>query len=374
MRRPLWISTLDDLHRVLPHLERCQLLGVDTESNGLHAYREQVCLIQISTEDDDYLIDPLALNDLSPLGGLFADPRIEKVFHAAEYDLICLKRDFGFLFVNLFDTMLAGRILGRSATGLGAMLEWEFGITVDKHCQRADWRQRPLPHQLITYAQMDTRYLIPLRHRLREELLQCGRFPLAEEDFRRMCLTQVPKGSNNENGFWRVAGGHTISPTQASVLQQLYDYRERVAKMQDRPVFKVLSNQTLLQIAKICPQKTIDLAQICHLTPRQISMYGQQLLDAVSRGLSSKPPQRPVAPRQNDDFLHRMDVLRSWRKTVAKQMGVESDVILPREILERIARHFPRNAQELEALMEHTPWRFKQYGEQILQTLGVKED
>ncbi|NPV85420.1 MAG: hypothetical protein HPY45_05370 [Anaerolineae bacterium] len=374
MRRPLWISTPDDLHRVVPHLARCQLLGVDTESNGLHAYREQVCLIQISTEDDDYLIDPLALNDLSPLGGLFADPRIEKVFHAAEYDLICLKRDFGFLFVNLFDTMLAGRILGRSATGLGAMLEWEFGITVDKHCQRADWRQRPLPHQLITYAQMDTHYLIPLRHQLREELIQCGRLQLAEEDFRRMCLTQVPKGNNGENGFWRVAGGHTISPMQASVLQQLYDYRERVARMEDRPVFKVLSNQTLLQIAKTCPQKTTDLAQVCRLTSRQISMHGRQLLEAVSRGLSSKPLQRPASPRRDDDVLHRMDVLRSWRKAVARQMGVESDVVLPREILERIARQFPQNAQELEVLMEHTPWRFKHYGAQILQALGVEED
>ena len=374
MRRPLWISTPDDLHRVLPHLQRSQILGVDTESNGLHAYREQVCLIQISTEDDDYLIDPIALKNLSPLGDLFADPRIEKVFHAAEYDLICLKRDFGFLVVNLFDTMLAGRILGRSATGLGAMLEWEFGITVDKHCQRADWRQRPLPHQLVTYAQMDTHYLIALRHRLREELLRCGRLPLAEEDFRRMCLTQAPKGSNGENGFWRIAGAHTISPPQASVLQQLYDYRERVARAEDRPVFKVLSNETLLQIAKTCPQKTTDLAQVCRLTPRQISMHGQNLLEAVNRGLSSKPLQRPAAPRQNEDFLHRMDVLRSWRKGAARQMGVESDVVLPRDILEKIAHQFPHNAQELEALMEHTPWRFKQYGEQILRALGVQED
>jgi ribonuclease D len=82
-------------------------------------YQEQVCLIQFSTGDTDYLVDPLALTDLTPLSPIFADPKIEKIFHAAEYDIICLKRDFGYKFANIFDTMVASRVLGKQAVGLG---------------------------------------------------------------------------------------------------------------------------------------------------------------------------------------------------------------------------------------------------------------
>ena len=94
-------------------LQRHSLLAVDTESNSLYVYREQVCLLQFSTGETDYLVDALSSMDLSILGPVFADEGIEKVFHAAEYDVICLKRDFGFEFANIFDTMHAARILGQ---------------------------------------------------------------------------------------------------------------------------------------------------------------------------------------------------------------------------------------------------------------------
>ena len=146
------------------------ILAVDTESNSLFAYREQVCLIQFSTPEADYLVDPLTLSDLSPLGPIFADTRIQKVFHAAEYDLLCLKRDFGFNFNNLFDTMLAARILGRKEVGLGSILEEEFDLQVDKRHQRANWGQRPLPGYLLDYARQDTHFLIPVRDMLEGQL------------------------------------------------------------------------------------------------------------------------------------------------------------------------------------------------------------
>ena len=110
------------LRTLAKELQRHPIIAVDTESNSLYAYRERVCLIQFSTPLADTLVDPLALDDLTPLAPIFADPKIEKVFHAAEYDLICLKRDFGFEFANLFDTLVAARILGRKQVGLGAIL------------------------------------------------------------------------------------------------------------------------------------------------------------------------------------------------------------------------------------------------------------
>ena len=141
------------------------IIGVDTESNSLHAYREQVCLIQFSTSQQDFLLDPLAGVNLKPLGKLFSSSQVKKVFHAAEYDIICLRRDYQFEFQNIFDTMQAARILGREKLSLGDQVEAEFGIHLDKHNQKANWAVRPLPLPMQTYACLDTHFLIPLHSR-----------------------------------------------------------------------------------------------------------------------------------------------------------------------------------------------------------------
>ncbi|TLN23565.1 ribonuclease D, partial [bacterium] len=166
IKDPIWVDSYPKLNRMVAEISGIPYLAVDTESNSLFAYQEQVCLIQLSTEATDYLIDPLVLSDLSALEPVFADPRTEKIFHAAEYDIICLKRDFGYTFVNLFDTMVAARILGRPAVGLGSVLEAEFGLQLDKRYQRANWGQRPLPAAQKAYARFDSHYLIALRQRM----------------------------------------------------------------------------------------------------------------------------------------------------------------------------------------------------------------
>src|SRR5512138_699948 len=109
---PIWIDRQSLLEKMVADLSTQPRISVDTESNSLHAYREQVCLIQFSTPGTDYIVDPFVFDDLSILGPLFSNPNIEKIFHAAEYDLICLKRDFNFEFAHLFDTMYAARVLG----------------------------------------------------------------------------------------------------------------------------------------------------------------------------------------------------------------------------------------------------------------------
>ena len=128
---PILITRQSALKQMVEGFLSEPILAVDTESNSLFAYQEQVCLIQFSTPRDDFLVDPLALDDLSPLESLFADPKIEKIFHAAEYDLITLKRDYNFSFDNLFDTMIAARILGWEEFGLGSILKVEFNVKLN---------------------------------------------------------------------------------------------------------------------------------------------------------------------------------------------------------------------------------------------------
>lgn len=354
---------------MLDDLRRYPILAIDTESNSLFAYREQVCLIQISTGHTDYLVDPLALHDLDGLGPLFADPGIEKIFHASEYDLICLKRDFNFKFTNIFDTMQAARILGRQAVGLGSMLEGEFGIVLDKHYQRANWGLRPLPHSMLAYARLDSYYLIPLRNRLKADLEATGRWPLAAEDFQRLCNVDLPVLDNGVDLCWRVAGGHELDHRQLAVIQELCRYRDHLAQLADVPPFKIFGNDSLLLIAQKCPANLEELRAIPGITSRKLERYGEGLLKAVQAGLQVAPVYRQSNPRPDGDYLQRIELLRAWRKKAGQAMGVESDVILPRDVLEAIAQADPHSLSNLSPLMEDLPYRLSTFGEQILKTI-----
>jgi ribonuclease D len=364
-----WVARQAELRQLSGQLMQEQVVGVDTESNSLFAYHEQVCLVQFSTSESDYLIDPLDLSDLSSIGPLFANPNIEKVFHAAEYDVICLKRDFGFKFANLFDTMLAARILGRAGLGLGSLLEEEFKLQVDKRFQRANWTRRPISPEMMNYARMDTHYLIPLRNLLRDQLQKAGRLELAEEDFRR--LTQIVAGNHDSAAsFWRITGSQDLSPRQAAVLQELVNYREERARGANQPPFRILSNQTLLELAQRMPRRRSELSQVHGLTPKMIDRHASGLLSAVERGIVGPPAYRPAYQRLNDATLYRLDMLRNWRKSTARGLGVESDVVLPRDVMEMIANRDPHTLEELGEVMVDIPWRLEHFGKQILSLIN----
>jgi ribonuclease D len=370
--RPILITRQEALQNLADLLSLEAIIAVDTESNSLHAYQEQVCLIQFSTPHTDYLVDPLALGDLSALKPVFENEHIEKIFHAAEYDVYCLKRDFNFEFRNLFDTMLAARILGREEVGLGALLEENFDVHLEKRYQRANWGQRPLPSHLLAYARMDTHYLIRLRNRLRAALLEASKWPLAAEDFRRLAEL-TPNGKVNGNptaGCWRVSGVYDLSPQQVAVLVELCRYRDKVARNLDRPLFKVMSDATLLAIAEQAPQDLETLRQLPGMSRRQTERHGKALLAVVQRGLEADPVYPPRSPRPDEAFLERVDALRRWRKQTAVQMGVKSDVILPRDLMNAIAEHNPKNLDDLGGVLEEVPWRLKNFGGQILEVLA----
>ncbi|MEK7814500.1 MAG: ribonuclease D, partial [Chloroflexota bacterium] len=238
---PIVIADASGLAALAQELAQEPAIGVDTESNSLFAYRERVCLIQFSTQERDYIVDPLVLSDLNALAPLFANPRQQKVFHAAEYDLLGLKRDYGFECANLFDTMIAAGTMGWQQMGLAAILEARFGVKLNKRYQRSNWGQRPLTADQLDYARRDTHYLLPLRDLLQAALSAQGRVEEAYEAF--ALLAQVPGDSKPtaNDRFWRINGARDLTPTQASVLQQVYSYREQQADHTDQPPFKVMS-------------------------------------------------------------------------------------------------------------------------------------
>jgi ribonuclease D len=364
---PVWVAEpriLDRLARILVSQPR---LAVDTESNSLHAYREQVCLVQFSTPSTDYLVDPLVLHDFSPLAPIFSDPKIEKVFHAAEYDLICLKRDFGITIANIFDTMQAARILGYKQVGLDSMLAEKLGITLNKRYQKADWGERPLSPEMLNYARLDTHHLLDLRDSLQAELQARNRWELAHEEFARLAVGNGV--SKPEISSWqRVKGTQHFSTRQLTILRELCLWRDAQAEKMGRPVFKVIDDRRLVSISLAPPRSQADLEAL-NLTPRQVHVFGADILQAVYRGRKAGPIQRPLSDRPDPNVLNRLNVLSNWRKAVAMQIGVESDIVLPKAWMHSIAEQNPKTIPELSTLMPQSPWRLKTYGAEILKTL-----
>ncbi len=368
---PVWVDKKQLLHQMIEDLSAQSRVAVDTESNSLHAFREQVCLLQFSSSQVDYLVDPLMLTDLSDLAPLFADSKIEKIFHAAEYDLICLRRDFGFKFANLFDTMQAARVLGYPAVGLDKLLGDKFGIVMDKRHQKANWAARPLTNEQIHYARLDTHYLFDLRDALEKELTEKERLHFALEDFSRACTMDETRSRSNGESWERFSGRKDLSLRELTILAELCKWRNHEAEKLNRPPYKVVMDDVLVSLAKNPPQEKVDLSA-AGMSEKQIRLWGDAVLSAIRFGETAPLVKRKQTEVKNDAYLRRLEKLKAWRKKIGLEMKVESDIVLPKPYLTVLSETPPKSMDDLYVLMKETPSRVDRFGSQILKLIGGK--
>jgi ribonuclease D len=262
MKPPTVVEEPRELEKLVERLERSPHIAIDTESNSFHAYFERICLIQISTEDEDYIVDPLTLADIEPLGSILANPGIEKIFHAASNDISGLRRDFHFKVENLFDTSIACKMLGYVQLGLASILEQHFGVHLDKKLQRHNWSNRPLTQEQLSYARLDTHYLIGLRHILAEALQAGDHWEGALEVFSKASLHEIQEKVFNPDGFHRIHGAESLDPVGRSILRALYLYRDKEARRRNRAPFRILSNEALVRLAVQQPATPKELATV----------------------------------------------------------------------------------------------------------------
>lgn len=372
LKPPEFVDSTQDFAALCETLAARTIVAVDTESDSLYSYFEKVCLVQFSTREQDYIVDALELS-LEPLASFFADARIEKVFHAAEYDILCLKRDYHFTFANIFDTMIAARILGWKHVGLGNILQERFGVTLNKKMQRADWGRRPLTAEQLAYAREDTHYLLALRDLQWTELERRGYLEEAREEFERLTHVEPTPRRFDPEAYWNLKGARELDARRLGALRELYRWREEQARREDRPPFKILSDALLVQLARALPDSPSALAQlgVSELTVRR---YSHALFAAIARGVASTQIARPSPRIRREDLLDlraraRLDRLRAWRKQRAQARGVDNDVIVSNDVLFAIARHNPRTLEALAQVTGLGPWKLRTYGEEILRVL-----
>jgi ribonuclease D len=380
-----WVATLSEVTALAQRLASEPLIAVDTESDSLFSFFEKVCVLQMSTRAIDYVVDPLALPPakedapagLAVLGSIFSDVQIEKVFHAAEYDIICLKRDYHFEFRNIFDTMIAARILGWKNVGLGNILQERFGVTLNKKMQRADWGHRPLTVEQISYAREDTHYLPALRDLQLSELERLGRLEEAREEFERLTRVEGAVRRFDPDAYWNITGARDLDRVGLGILRELFRFRDAQARKEDRPAFKILPDSSLLQLAATHPGTSRDLARGGGLSQYAVQRYGHAILDAIARGQAAPqtaaphPHSRGQPPLDNNGRT-RLAKLKEWRKHRAAARGVETDVIVSNDVLFAAARKNPRTMEALIAASELSPWKAKTYGDEMLAVLCEK--
>jgi ribonuclease D len=307
---------------------------------------------------------------MQPFGKLMADANIEKVLHAAEYDMLCMKRDFGYTFTSLFDTMIAARICGRKAIGLGALLAAHVGVQLDKSHQRDNWGKRPLPQASLRYAQTDTHYLPRLRDLFHDELTRAGHLDEAQEIFAEFCDVPAPNGRHfDPDGFWGIGIANHLTLYQTGILKALYHLRDDIARERNTPPFKVMGNKLLVEIARADPNNLGKLKRVRGMSPHTVRRYGERILRVVKIGRTYNlaPPPQPPAPDPTEVELYSQ--LHTWRKTRAQERGVESDVIISKHTLWKLAQVSPSNLDDMIGIKGLGPWRLATYGTEILDVI-----
>ncbi len=368
-----FISTVEDLQALCYSLAQEEQIAVDTESNSLYVYHGRLCLIQLSSRTADYIVDPLAIDNMSALGALMANPNVEKVFHAAEYDTLCMKRDYGIHVVNMFDTMYAARLVEGKLYGLAELLMKHYEIKPDKSHQLDNWGKRPLAESSLTYAQMDTHYLLPLRDYYMERVQEVGAIEELREIFNDITLADPKEQVVDPDGYWKLVKPKELNKRQLAILAELFLTRENIAEEMDVPPFKVIDNRVLVNMALQSPSNRRELGNMRGLRPEMVRIYADDLLDAIDRGHQNKPPQPPVAQKVDQPIADRYVVLHAWRKEKAIARKLESNMIISKTTLWGIAHKVPKTIEELSMLTGVGAWRLAAYGDEILNVLHKKK-
>jgi ribonuclease D len=367
-----WVETAGGLDEVARRLRSAAAVALDTEGDSLHHYPARLALLQLGVASGEaWLVDTLALGDLSPLAPLLADPAIVTVVHAGDNDLAHLKRRHGLRFAGLFDTSIAARFLGGRALGLDVLIAEYLGAELPPSRQKDDWSARPLSPEQERYAAADVQHLIPLQERLAEALERAGRLAWVVEECEALAADPAPEPPPDPEAYAGLKGARELPARSLAALRELYEAREALALETRRPPFKILSNESLVAVAARLPVAAAELAAAPGFTPRAVQRWGRAVLAAVARARELPESELPILSRPRRPSLdgatrRRIESLRAWRTPAATRFGLDPGVLLPNRLIGEIARAAPREREELARVEGVRRWRVDVLGDEIL--------
>ena len=322
-----------------PILFQERRIAVDTESNSRHRYPERVCLVQIATNSKVYLIDPLAVDDMRPIGEVLADETVAKVIQGAEYDIRCVDREWGFRVRNLFDTSIAARFVGIEQNGLSALTETLLGVHIPKpaRIQKSDWSRRPLSHEALNYAATDVWHLLSIQKALESSLQTLERSAWVSEECARLEEIRYV-APDPGTAFLSLKGSHRLDGQGKAILKRLFMFREAEARRRNRPPYYILPHETLLHLAS---NPAADLAQLPSLRGQVNSRLGRLLRATLHKGLADPPISGPVrygVRRMTPIEIERLQILKRWRADLGTRLSIDPSLVWAMVSLERLAK------------------------------------
>ncbi|MGV3772697.1 MAG: ribonuclease D [Verrucomicrobiales bacterium] len=341
------ISDQSRLDKEIPGLNASSWIAVDTEADSLHAYPEKLCLLQISSEAGDILIDTLAGLDLTELLKVFQKHHL--IFHGADYDLRLFRRTYNFVPEKIFDTMTAARLLGYKAFGLTHLVKEHLGVELEKGPQKMNWARRPLTERMENYARNDTRYLKPLCDLLTEELRKKGRLDWQHE----LCLRLIKEASviqeSDPENIWRIKGSDRLDPRGLAILKELWRWREKEAVTANKPPFFVLNHDVMLAIARECT----SLKEVGTMLPPRLSQKRRQgIIDAI---MAAQKVEAAKLPSRRKHVLYQPTVheqqrffkLRQARDKKAVELDLDPTLIASRSTLVLLSQNWEKYSKDL---------------------------
>jgi len=374
-----YIDNASSLTEACEILGRAEMLCVDTEFHRESTYYAEFALIQVASREICYLIDPLAIENLTPLWNLMLDPKILKVFHAARQDVEIIVNKTGRLPLPLFDTQVAAALLGHGLQiGFGNLVQKVVGTTLPKGESFTNWMKRPLTPEQLTYAADDVIYLIPVYQFLAERLQASGRASWLDEEQGVLCSPNT-YANHLEEVFWRVKGSNRLRPRQLAVLRELAAWREVQAQKRDLPRRRLIQDEPLLSLARKSELKEEHLSQIRGLNAGTAKRFGHDILAAWQRGIDCDKddwPRVSSSPRHSEGTEMRMELLMTLVRLRAEEVEIAPNILASRSDVAALASWANHGGAPDWSAPPENPclhgWRRKLVGDDLLLMLQGK--
>jgi ribonuclease D len=369
------ITGVDRLEAVINEMLASRRYSLDVESDGFHSYSGRVCIVTLSSEQRDVVIDTLALGDETQrLARLVERADGPCLMHSGHNDVLALKREYDFRFGFVQDTSVASTLLGYTHTGLSALCERFLGFKLEKELQRHDWARRPILPEHVRYLINDTRHLFAVHDLILRQIEQHDLINEYEIECRAVATSVPVEREFDPERFRKIKGALELDDTGRGILKRLYQWRNDMARQLDRAAFRIASDATLLEIARARPKNTSALAGLRGIGEWLLSHGGPALVEAVEYGLANPAParnprRRPTAelgPRMDPRQRDRLGRLKQWREKEAAARGLGLQAILPTAVLHELVLNPPADVQALAAIERVGPSRARRYGEKIL--------
>ena len=376
----LYIQQQNQLDAVLPRLAATEVLAIDTESSGYYTYHSEICLIQISANDQHYIIDALANLHLDQLGKLCKDCGVTKIFHAASSDLAELKKAYQWEFCNIFDTFLASRFLGHASCSLSSLVAEYEGVELKKKEQKSNWKKRPLSRSQLEYACLDTVYLQSLMQKLKRQLQEYDMYEEVSQEFNLICSTKASRLRDDDLKIWRkqIPQAKKLSITEQNILQGIYQLRDLRAREENIAPFRILSNSALLSLVKAGPTglENPEINKFFHpvfLKKDKKNIYRilkDQKVDILEQAKVTEKSKAKAVEIPSAETKQLAKRLKKWRNYVAEYRGMDAAIILSARCINSIAKECPKSLEALQNLDILTPWKLANYGPKILDIIS----